>query len=223
MQECCGSVCQPLARTQTSLFPAHSDHRAFQAADRGNMAVAPGFPGAECSRRTAWCIPAMMGCLRRWRLRKVAMRVGARRAGVIALAVLIVTAALAVLLAVLSHLAWPPVLVAILGTVPALYLAWLAVPGVINPPGPGAAKKPASGRLAGRWDPVELGVHRVIGGGAMPRYVSRPHDELLRAVLDPAVPASRLVVVRGGSSTGKSRAAYEAVAARLGGPQTRRT
>ena len=49
-----------------------------------------------------------------------------------ALAVLVVTAALAVLLAVLSHLAWPPVLVAILGTVPALYLAWLAVPGVIS-------------------------------------------------------------------------------------------
>ena len=46
-------------------------------------------------------------------------------------------------------------------------------------------------------------------------YVRRPHDELLRAVLDPAVPASRLVVVRGGSSTGKTRAAYEAVADRL--------
>ena len=49
----------------------------------------------------------------------------------------------------------------------------------------------------------------------MPAYVRRPHDELLRAVLDPAVPASRLVVVRGGSSTGKTRAAYEAVAGRL--------
>ena len=41
------------------------------------------------------------------------------------------------------------------------------------------------------------------------------HDELLLAVLDPAVSSSRLVVVRGGSSTGKTRAAYEAVAARL--------
>ena len=49
----------------------------------------------------------------------------------------------------------------------------------------------------------------------MPVYVRRPHDELLWAVLDPAVPASRLVVVRGGSSTGKTRAAYEAVADRL--------
>ena len=58
-------------------------------------------------------------------------------------------------------------------------------------------------------------MHQVIGGGPMPAYVRRPHDELLRAVLDPAVPASRLVVVRGGSSTGKTRAAYEAVTARL--------
>ena len=104
---------------------------------------------------------------------------------------------------------------AILGTVPALYLAWLAVPGAISPPEPAAVKKPAYGRRAGQWDPVELGVHQVIGGGPMPAYVRRPHDELLRAVLDPAVPASRLVVVRGGSSTGKTRAAYEAVAGQL--------
>ncbi len=74
---------------------------------------------------------------------------------------------------------------------------------------------PARGRPARRWDPVEFGVHHVIGGGPMPAYIRKSHDELLRAVLDPAVPASRLVVVRGGSSTGKTRAAYEAVADRL--------
>ena len=73
----------------------------------------------------------------------------------------------------------------------------------------------AAGRGSGT--PVELGVHQVIGGGPMPAYIRRPHDELLRAVLDPAVPASRLVVVRGGSSTGKTRAAYEAVAGRAVG------
>ena len=128
---------------------------------------------------------------------------------------LVVTAALAVLLAVLSHLAWPPVAVAILGTVPALYLAWAALPGAISPPGPGAADKPGHGRHVEQWDPVELGVHPVIGGGPMPTYIRRPHDELLRAILDPAVPATRLVVVRGGSSTGKTRAAYQAVADRL--------
>ena len=88
---------------------------------------------------------------------------------------------------------------------------------MISPPEPAAAEKPAYGRPVGQWDPVELGVHQVIGGGPMPTYIRRPHDELLRAVLDPAVPASRLVVVRGGSSTGKTRAAYEAVAGPAGG------
>jgi hypothetical protein len=126
-----------------------------------------------------------------------------------------VTAALAWRLTLSFHLAWPPVLVSIVGTLPALYLAWLAVPGVISPQESSAPDKPAYGRPAARWNPVELGVHQVIGGGPMPAYVRRPHDELLLAVLDPAVHASRLVVVRGGSSTGKTRAAYEAVAARL--------
>jgi uncharacterized protein YidB (DUF937 family) len=137
-------------------------------------------------------------------------RVSPRRAGWTALALLAVTTALAVLLAVLSHLAWPPVLVSIIGTLPTLYLAWLAVPGAVS-----AAKRTVHGRPVRLWDPVDLGVHQVIGGGPVPAYVRRPHDELLRAVLDPAVPASRLVVVRGGSSTGKTRAAWEAVAARL--------
>jgi hypothetical protein len=80
-----------------------------------------------------------------------------------------------------------------------------------RPVDPAAARRVRVGEV----DPRRLGVHRVIGGGPMPAYVRRPHDELLLAVLDPAVPTSRLVVVRGGSSTGKSRAAYEAVAARL--------
>ena len=132
-----------------------------------------------------------------------------------ALALLAVTAVVAWRLALAFHLAWPPVLVSIVGTLPALYLAFLAVPGVIRQQGSTGADKPAYGRPVARWDPVELGVHQVIGGGPMPAYVRRPHDELLLAVLDPAVHASRLVVIRGGSSTGKTRAAYEAVAARL--------
>lgn len=136
-----------------------------------------------------------------------------RRAGVTALVLFAMAVTLALLLAVSSHQTWPPVLVSILLGVPALYLAWLAVPGV-RPPEP-AAEKPTRGRPAARWDPVELGVHQVIGGAPMPVYIRRPHDELLRAVLDPAVPTSRLVVVRGGSSTGKTRAAYEAVEDRL--------
>jgi hypothetical protein len=131
---------------------------------------------------------------------------------VTALVLLTVTAALVVLLAVVFHLGLAAAVVGILGilaTVPGGYLAWAALPGAI--------KKPAHGQPVRRWDPVDLGVHQVIGGGPMPAYIRRPHDELLRAVLDPAVPASRLVVVRGGSSTGKTRAAYEAVADRLAG------
>ena len=158
---------------------------------------------------------AVMDRLRRWRPRRPAGLAGARRAGLTALILFAVTVAVAILLAVLFHLAWPPVLVAIAGTVPALYLAWAALPGALRPSELVAPGKPTYGRLARQWKPQELGVHQVIGGGPMPAYVGRAHDELLRAVLDPSVAASRLVVVRGGSSTGKTRAAYEAVAARL--------
>jgi hypothetical protein len=119
-------------------------------------------------------------------------------------------AAAALLLAFLFHLGVAAVAVAILATVPTGYVAWKALPGPV--------KKPALGRLTSQWTPWELGVHPVVGGGSggpMPAYVPRHHDELLRAVLDPAVPASRLVVLRGGSSTGKTRAACEAVIDRL--------
>lgn len=161
--------------------------------------------------QTWWCISAMMDRLRLWLSRRPTSRAGVRRARVMALAVFVGTIVLALLLAVLFHLAWPPVLVAIVGTMPALYLAWLAVPGVIRQPETAAANEPTYGRHVGQWTPAELGVHKVIGNADMPAYVRRPHDELLRAVLDPKVSASRLVVVRGGSSTGKTRAAYEAL------------
>jgi hypothetical protein len=80
---------------------------------------------------------------------------------------------------------------------------------------PQQAAPTGHGLIIGEWDPVALGVHRAIGGGALPGYVQRPHDDLLRAVLDPGVTASRIVVLRGGSSTGKTRAAYEAIRERL--------
>ncbi|MGW5639234.1 hypothetical protein [Streptomyces sp. NPDC003832] len=83
-------------------------------------------------------------------------------------------------------------------------------------PGSGLERDPGRpGRFIGRWDPAELGVHKAIGGGTLPPYVHRPHDHLLYALLDPAPAANRLVVLRGGSSTGKSRAAFQAVTARL--------
>ena len=67
-------------------------------------------------------------------------------------------------------------------------------------------------RLVGQWTPDELGVHPVVGGGLLPRYVRRAHDERLRVILAPPVARSRLVVVRGEPCTGTSRAAWEAVA-----------
>ncbi|MFF7250149.1 hypothetical protein ACFZBU_40445 [Embleya sp. NPDC008237] len=72
-----------------------------------------------------------------------------------------------------------------------------------------------AGRPVDRWDPVVLGVHKAIGGGPLPPYVRRAHDEVLHAVLDPDIADNRLVVLRGGSSIGKSRTAYQALAARL--------
>ena len=200
-------LCRPETRTRRSLYPV----------DRGTDCAIPGrqvFWSEVCAVRPAWCICAVMDRLRRWRSCGPGGRAGARHAGVTALILFAAAVTLALLVAVLSHQAWPPVVVAILVGIPALYLAWLAVPGVRSPE-PAAAGKPAHGRLATMWNPVELGVHKAIGGGPMPPYVWRPHDEPLRAVLDPAVAASRLVVIRGGSSTGKTRAAYEAVAARL--------
>lgn len=66
-------------------------------------------------------------------------------------------------------------------------------------------------RQAGQRTPSELGVHPAIGGGPLPVYVRRPHDDRLRAVLGPENEYSRLVVVRGEALTGTSRAVYEAV------------
>lgn len=73
-------------------------------------------------------------------------------------------------------------------------------------------------RAAVDWEPVQLGVHRAITadrglGPALPEltpYIRRAHDAQLRDLLaDPARPV--MVVLVGGSSTGKTRAAFEAV------------
>jgi hypothetical protein len=163
----------------------------------------------------AWCICTVMNRWMGWGPGKAVGRWDAWRLRVAVAAVAAVTAGLAVLAAVLTHEAWAPVAVTVLGGVPGLVLAYLAVPGVISQPGPADAGKTARGRLVTQWNPLDLGMHKVIGGGPLTAYVTRPHDELLRAVMDPSVTASRLVVLSGGSSTGKTRAAWEAVASRL--------
>ncbi|MEU6732738.1 hypothetical protein ABZ929_05960 [Streptomyces physcomitrii] len=68
---------------------------------------------------------------------------------------------------------------------------------------PGTAPSPA----------VDPGSRAHPAGFVLPAYVPRPHDDLLREALTAAAAAGEpaLVVVRGGSCTGKTRAAYEAV------------
>ncbi|MET7337293.1 hypothetical protein [Nonomuraea sp. NPDC005650] len=65
------------------------------------------------------------------------------------------------------------------------------------------------------WDAAELGIHQAIGGGPLPEYIPRDHDEQIRNRLDAQNSSGRLVVIQGGSSTGKTRSAYEAVMAKL--------
>ncbi|MGW3341351.1 helix-turn-helix domain-containing protein [Streptomyces sp. NPDC001009] len=77
------------------------------------------------------------------------------------------------------------------------------------------------GKLVGQWDPHELEVHpastapRVSGLSErrmLPGYVEREHDRVLaRVVREAAQGRSGLVVLVGESSTGKTRACWEAV------------
>ncbi|MFD7560701.1 helix-turn-helix domain-containing protein [Streptomyces sp. NPDC059835] len=86
-----------------------------------------------------------------------------------------------------------------------------------------AGVRSVPGRSIGEWDPHDLEVHPAGPGRAvpgpgrsgprtMPGYVRREHDRVLaEAVEDAAAGRSRAVVLVGGSSTGKTRACWEAV------------
>jgi TPR repeat protein len=79
---------------------------------------------------------------------------------------------------------------------------------------PAAPPKPV-----GEWHPLDLGVHPAIdtdADGELPPYVCRSHDRKLRGLLS-AVPRARMVILVGGSCTGKTRACYEAVRECLAG------
>ncbi|WP_229886832.1 helix-turn-helix domain-containing protein [Streptomyces subrutilus] len=77
------------------------------------------------------------------------------------------------------------------------------------------------GRSIGEWDPHDLEVHPAghtasepgrSGAKTMPGYVRRAHDRVLAGLVeDAAAGRSRAVVLVGGSSTGKTRACWEAV------------
>jgi hypothetical protein len=136
-----------------------------------------------------------------------------------AVAVLVVTAAAAVLFAGVSDLAWPPVVLGLLCTLPALYVAWLAVPGVVNAPEAGAVRIPARARPAAQWDVRGLGVHAWISVAGVadevpPEYVPRDVDDGefgVRAQVEAAAQRGGFVLLVGGSSVGKTRSAAQAV------------
>ncbi|MET7816632.1 helix-turn-helix domain-containing protein [Streptomyces sp. NPDC005395] len=87
----------------------------------------------------------------------------------------------------------------------------------------GGGQRPAPGRPIGQWEPHALEVHPaghssivpgsdVPGTRELPGYVKRGHDLVLtEAVRDAAAGRSRMVVLVGGSSAGKTRACWEAV------------
>ncbi|WP_322500206.1 helix-turn-helix domain-containing protein [Streptomyces rochei] len=87
----------------------------------------------------------------------------------------------------------------------------------------GGGQRPVPGLPIGQWEPHALEVHpagastRAPGSDApgarvLPGYVERGHDLVLaEAVRDAAAGRSRMVVLVGGSSTGKTRACWEAV------------
>ncbi|MFJ8062959.1 hypothetical protein [Streptomyces sp. NPDC096142] len=80
---------------------------------------------------------------------------------------------------------------------------------------------PGPGRLIGQWDPYVLEVHPAgtvqdglppQGERLLPGYVEREHDRILAdAVNEARLGGSRMLVLVGSSSTGKTRACWEAV------------
>ncbi|GAA4145615.1 hypothetical protein GCM10022285_50720 [Streptomyces tunisiensis] len=85
-----------------------------------------------------------------------------------------------------------------------------------------ALRAPVRGRLVAELQPEEAfsrwEVHRPVDvpaavPGALPLYVRRAHDEMIRGVVEQAVGGeSQMVVLVGESSSGKTRACWEAVA-----------
>ncbi|MEU4160801.1 helix-turn-helix domain-containing protein [Actinoplanes sp. NPDC026670] len=87
---------------------------------------------------------------------------------------------------------------------------------------PAAATPAVAGRPVADWNPQVLGVHPAVAAGRnvtseLPPFVTRGHDTQLRDALVAATRRDRhhLLVLIGGSSTGKSRSALEAVRACL--------
>jgi hypothetical protein len=85
--------------------------------------------------------------------------------------------------------------------------------GEQTPPS-GHGEWPSAVRPIDQWDPHDLEIHPAIGGARdeLPTYVAREHDRALaKLVVKAASGTSAMAVLVGGSSTGKTRACWEAV------------
>ncbi|MFD6563108.1 tetratricopeptide repeat protein, partial [Micromonospora profundi] len=84
---------------------------------------------------------------------------------------------------------------------------------------PAVSVRQRLGKPVGEWNPMDLEVHRAIDMPQqeaslpmLPDYVSRAHDvRIWRAMDEAAGGKSRMVTLVGGSSTGKTRACWEAI------------
>ncbi|MFE7403673.1 helix-turn-helix domain-containing protein, partial [Streptomyces sp. NPDC057557] len=90
----------------------------------------------------------------------------------------------------------------------------------VSPGSPVVEDTSGPGRRLSQWDPHDLEVHPAgdatgadaTGGRVLSGYVARAHDRVLaEAVREAADGRSRMVVLVGSSSTGKTRACWEAV------------
>ena len=146
-----------------------------------------------------------------------------RRAIVAAAAVVLALAALGLLIWTLvtgsaSRLAWLVAMATVLAAVLAAWVMSAQMLAWVRRHRPEADRVLQLRPLAG-LDPFDVGVHRAVEAGTavqlpdLPRYVPRDHDARLRQVAGEAASGvRRLVVVVGGSSTGKTRACWEMLA-----------
>jgi len=153
-----------------------------------------------------------------------AMRLGRARRGLAAGAVLVGCVAG---VAWLARWLWAKgdagaVATSVIGTVAGVVAALLAIPVAESARRAveDARRRALLVRPVPLWTPEQLGVHRAIAGSegsgdafVVPQYIARPHDQELAAVLHEAARGGsvQVVVVRGGSCSGKTRAAVHAL------------
>jgi hypothetical protein len=149
------------------------------------------------------------------------------RPAAVVLALQLVTTAAVLALTLFYHLGVPGVAVTFLLGLHALYLGWLAlrdtreIGGTLKAMARNPAVQDTGHELRGRPitdlpGPLALGVHQAVEVGdtrlpELPEYVPRDHDAQLRTIMEAADQASRMIVLVGDSSTGKTRALWEAL------------